>query len=48
MKRCHTTHINPLFGEIPAGSVWDDDSPFTDDEHFADADAVPDTEGDDD
>lgn len=28
MKRCVETHVAPGFGEIPAGSLWDDDSPY--------------------
>jgi len=36
VKVCHTDHVNPSFGEIPAGSLWEDDSPYVDDEHFAD------------
>lgn len=41
MKRCVTTHTMTGFGEIPAGSLWDDDSPFLTDEsagYFVDAD----------
>lgn len=37
MKRCITTHTVTSFGEIPAGSLWDDDSPFITDDtagHF--------------
>lgn len=44
MKRCITTHTVTTFGEIPAGSLWDDDSPFLSDEtagYFVDADAKP-------
>lgn len=32
MKVCVEAHVSPLFGEIPAGSVWADDSPFLLDE----------------
>lgn len=28
MKRCIETHHVPSFGEIPAGSTWDDDSEY--------------------
>lgn len=35
MKVCTQTHVSPLFGEIPEGSLWDDDSPFVLDD-FAD------------
>lgn len=28
MKVCIEAHVSPLFGEIPAGSLWADDSPF--------------------
>ena len=40
MKRCTVTHQAPTFGTIPAGSLWDDDSPYVDDapELFVDAD----------
>lgn len=41
MKRCITTHTVTTFGEVPAGSLWDDDSPFLTDEtagYFVDAD----------
>lgn len=34
MKVCTETHTRPGFGEIPAGSLWADDSPYIDDEHF--------------
>lgn len=33
MKRCHTTHHVQAFGEIPAGSLWDDDSPYITDDN---------------
>lgn len=32
MKRCIVTHSHTSFGEIPAGSLWADDSPFLSDE----------------
>lgn len=44
MKRCITTHTMTSFGEIPAGSLWDDDSPFLTDEtagYFEDANEEP-------
>ncbi len=28
MKLCVTAHVSPLFGEIPVGSLWADDSPY--------------------
>ena len=28
MKVCIEMHVNKLFGEIPDGSLWDDDSPY--------------------
>lgn len=28
MKVCTVTHTVDGFGEIPAGSLWDDDSPY--------------------
>jgi len=31
MKRCIETHTVPSFGEIPVGSLWDDDSPYLED-----------------
>lgn len=34
MKVCTETHTRPGFGVIPAGSLWADDSPYIDDEHF--------------
>ncbi len=41
MKVCITTHTHPGFGEIPAGSLWADDSPYvTEDAMFADVPAV--------
>ena len=37
MKRCIQTHHVAGFGEIPEGSLWDDDSPHVQkSEHFAD------------
>lgn len=38
MKICTTEHVNKRFGDtpIPKGSLWEDDSPFADDKHFAD------------
>lgn len=42
MKRCIKAHSVASFGEIPVGSLWDDDSPFVIDEAcFVDADAPP-------
>ena len=47
MKVCITTHTSPLFGTIPEGSLWADDSPYVLDDfadHFAtvaDADEKP-------
>lgn len=38
MKRCTQTHVHPGFGEIPAGSLWDDDSPYIGDDLFEDVD----------
>lgn len=35
MKVCITAHTSPLFGEIPVGSLWADDSPYVLDD-FAD------------
>lgn len=35
MKVCVTAHVSPLFGEIPEGSLWADDSPYVLDD-FAD------------
>lgn len=41
MKRCIEAHTVASFGEIPVGSLWDDDSPYiTDDALFVDADAL--------
>jgi hypothetical protein len=35
MKRCIKTHTVKAFGEIPKGSLWDDDSPYVKNaEHF--------------
>lgn len=28
MKVCIEAHVSPLFGEIPLGSLWEDDSPY--------------------
>jgi hypothetical protein len=28
MKRCIKAHTVASFGEIPEGSLWDDDSPY--------------------
>lgn len=40
MKVCITTHTHPGFGEIPAGSLWADDSPYvTEGDLFADVPA---------
>ena len=37
MKVCIEAHHVPSFGEIPEGSLWDDDSPYVVDESkFAD------------
>jgi len=37
MKRCIEAHTVAAFGEIPEGSLWDDDSPYiTDESKFAD------------
>lgn len=42
MKVCTETHTVAGFGVIPAGSLWDDDSPFLlEADRFADADAEP-------
>jgi hypothetical protein len=41
MRRCIETHVNDKFGEIPAGSVWRDDSPYVDSVRFVDVDAKP-------
>ena len=35
MKVCVTAHVSPLFGEVPVGSLWADDSPYVLDD-FAD------------
>lgn len=34
MKVCTETHHASGFGEIPAGSVWEDDSPFAQGDQF--------------
>jgi hypothetical protein len=47
MKRCTKTHDAKGFGTIPAGSLWDDDSPYLSDdtaENFADVDDAPEPE----
>jgi hypothetical protein len=42
MKRCIETHTVAAFGEVPAGSLWADDSPYIEDESlFVDADYRP-------
>lgn len=28
MKVCVEAHVSPLFGVVPVGSLWEDDSPF--------------------
>ena len=33
MKICIKAHHVPTFGDIPEGSLWDDDSPFVLDEN---------------
>lgn len=41
MKVCIEAHVSPLFGEIPAGSLWADNSPYVLDDFahcFADVD----------
>jgi len=39
MKRCIKAHTVAGFGDIPQGSLWDDDSPYiTDESMFVDAD----------
>ena len=43
MKRCIEAHAVASFGEIPVGSLWDDDSPhITDESKFATVDAPTD------
>lgn len=38
MKVCIEAHDAPGFGHIPAGSLWDDESPFAQDaDKFAEA-----------
>lgn len=38
MKRCIEAHTVAAFGDIPVGSLWDDDSPYiTDESKFTDA-----------
>lgn len=44
MKVCIEEHISPLFGVVPVGSLWADDSPYVLDDFahcFADPDAEP-------
>jgi hypothetical protein len=42
MKVCVETHQADGFGEIPEGSLWEDDSPYaTDASKFADVDNPP-------
>lgn len=44
MKVCTEEHISPLFGTIPVGSLWADDSPYVLDDFahcFIDPDAEP-------
>lgn len=42
MKVCVKEHVDPAFGTIPVGSIWEDDSPYIGaGENFADADAKP-------
>ena len=41
MKVCTETHMAPGFGEIPAGSLWADDSPYVQDaDKFTEVDAA--------
>jgi len=28
VKVCVEAHVSPLFGVVPVGSLWEDDSPF--------------------
>ena len=42
MKRCIEDHLVPGFGLVPAGSLWDDDSPYVVDVYrFVDVDEAP-------
>lgn len=42
VKVCISTHTVPSFGEIPAGSLWEDESPYVvEADCFADVDATP-------
>lgn len=42
MKVCTETHFAPSFGEIPAGSLWADDSPYlVDESKFAPVEEAP-------
>lgn len=43
MKRCIKAHHVDAFGDIPVGSLWDDDSPhIVDEANFVDVDAPAD------
>jgi hypothetical protein len=45
MKVCIETHLVAAFGEIPEGSLWDDDSPYlVDESKFVDVDDPPEPE----
>jgi len=41
MKVCIEAHDAPGFGHVPAGSLWDDDSPYAQGEQFAPVDETP-------
>ena len=42
MKRCIKAHSVASFGDIPVGSLWDDDSPYIEDEgNFVDDNEPP-------
>ena len=42
MKVCIKTHTVASFGEIPEGSLWDDESPYVvDDDCFAEVGTEP-------
>ena len=41
MKRCIEAHHVAAFGDIPAGSLWADDSPYITDESLFTAADVP-------